>query len=210
MYEDDSDQDILQPWEIQEILIETLDEMESHDKHAGEDLVDEFEDTLEDQEINIIRMSQDPISSALHPLRHRNQPIETIVNEVQQSTATFGHMDGGSMATTTDRKELLFDLVPISTAPKLRVADSRSHTPTHIGKIYVQTTIQSEPIVTKCFYTPSMPVTNLRSLPPCVVQDIPHEPTCQVKIVKSFSINSTIDTISGSRAHLREDSYLRP
>ena len=160
MYEDDDDQDILHPWEIQEILIETLDEMESlQDEQIGEDNIDEFEDTLEDQEINIIHMSQDPISSALHPLRHRDQLINALISEIRHSSDTLGHMDGGSMATTTDKKELLFDLVPISTAPKLRVADSRSHTPTHIGKIYVQTSIQSEPIATKCFYTPSMPVT---------------------------------------------------
>ena len=125
MYEDDSNHDVLHPWEIQEILIETLDEMDSlQDQHAEEDPFEEFEDTLKDEEINILRMSHDPISSALHPLRHYDYLTDTTINEIQCSTARVGHMDGGSMATTTDQKQLLFDLVPIGTAPKLRVADS--------------------------------------------------------------------------------------
>ena len=125
LYEDDNDHDVLHPWEIQEILIETLDKMEStQDLQAEEDPLEEFEDTLEDEEINIIQMSHDPISSALHPLRHYDYLTDTTINEIQCSKAHVGHMDGGSMATTTDQKELLFDLVPIGTAPKLRVADS--------------------------------------------------------------------------------------
>ena len=49
MYEDDSDHDVLHPWEVQEILIETLDKMNSlQDQEAEQDPLDEFEDTLED------------------------------------------------------------------------------------------------------------------------------------------------------------------
>ena len=105
MYEDDSDHDVLHPWEIQAILVETLDDMDSlQGQDLDQDTIDEFEDTLEDEEINIIRMSHDPISSALHPLRHYNHLSDTTINEIQCSTTNVGHMDGGSMATTTDKR----------------------------------------------------------------------------------------------------------
>ena len=46
IYEDDSDHDVLHPWEIQEILIETLDDMDSlQEQHPEEDPLNEFEDT---------------------------------------------------------------------------------------------------------------------------------------------------------------------
>ena len=81
MYKEDSDHDILHPWEIQEILIETLDKMDSlPDQHAEQDPLDEFEHTLEDEEINIIRMSHDPY------LRHYTHSVTITIYQILQST----------------------------------------------------------------------------------------------------------------------------
>ena len=63
------------------------------------------------------------------------------------------------MATTTDQEHLLYNLVPLSSAPTLRVADARAHTPTHIGKLNVVVSHQDRPLPIKCFYTPTLPVT---------------------------------------------------
>ena len=122
-------------------------------------VTDIFETSLEQEELNILHLSHDPISAALHPIDRTSDAVELITHELQSSHAYLGHMDGGSMATTTDQKHLLYDLVPLSSAPILRVADARAHTPTHIGKLNLKVSHQEQPLPIKCFYTPTLPVT---------------------------------------------------
>ena len=148
----------MSPYEIQSLLYDTLHD---EDPHITDETIDEGYDTAMDtDEINILQMSYDPISIALQPSSKDWHQTERTIHEVRQQSSTLGHMDGGSMATTTDQKELLFDLVPLTTAPKLRVADSRAHIPTHTGKMYLQTT-SARPVIVQCFYTPSLPATIL-------------------------------------------------
>jgi hypothetical protein len=75
------------------------------------------------------------------------------------------HTDGGSMATTTNRREYLWDyreLSPEERRPVLRVADSRAHHPVGIGFLRVPTTDNKHGYhPARCFYTPSLPATIL-------------------------------------------------
>ena len=47
-----------------------------------------------------------------------------IIAQLQTIGIHYGHVDGGSMATTTDNLDLLTDITAIQNAPTLRVADS--------------------------------------------------------------------------------------
>ena len=65
------------------------------------------------------------------------------------------------MANTTNKIELLDDLIPIHHGPKLRVADSRAHVPTHLGYLYVSDASAKGYFPVKCYYTPTLPATIL-------------------------------------------------
>lgn len=74
------------------------------------------------------------------------------------------HTDGGSMATTTNRREYLWGYRALSAEeqrPVLRVADSRAHHPVGVGFLRVPTRDSPGYRLTKCFYTPSLPATIL-------------------------------------------------
>ena len=54
-------------------------------------------------------------------------------NNPELST-TRAHLDGGAMASTTNKRGLIWDLRPVDTEPPtLRVADGNPHVPTHQG-----------------------------------------------------------------------------
>lgn len=74
------------------------------------------------------------------------------------------HTDGGSMATTTNRKSYLWyycKLSPVKQRPILRVADSREHHPVGIGFLRVPTKGSPGSHMARCFYTPTLPATIL-------------------------------------------------
>jgi hypothetical protein len=75
------------------------------------------------------------------------------------------HTDGGSMATTTNRRDYLWEYRALSSTeqrPVLRVADARAHRPVGIGFLRVPTKGSKHgfhPV--RCYYTPSLPATIL-------------------------------------------------
>ena len=72
------------------------------------------------------------------------------------------HMDGGSMATTTNRKDYLWHYRPLrNQAVTLRVADETPHYPTGVGFLRVPSTNAQGFETVRCYYTPSMNATIL-------------------------------------------------
>jgi hypothetical protein len=74
------------------------------------------------------------------------------------------HTDGGSMATTTNRRDYLWDYHVLSAEeqrPILKVADARAHHPVGVGFLRVPTEGSKGYHLAKCFYTPSLPATIL-------------------------------------------------
>ena len=127
---------------------------------------DIFTDTSETEEIIILQLSHNPISVALHPLKETMMTCNNIIAQLQISGHRFGHVNGGSMATTTDKLDLLTDVVPIQNGPKLQVADARAHTLTHRGTMKIKLHDKDKHVKIQCFYTPTLPVTIIS---PCSV-----------------------------------------
>ena len=80
--------------------------------------------------------------------------------------APRAHVDGGSIATTTDRLEYLFSYQKYTTdellsVVRLKVADDTVHTPTGVGYLKVPCHGHSSFMFVKCFYTPQIPATIL-------------------------------------------------
>jgi hypothetical protein len=116
-------------------------------------------------------------STALHALDahlcvHSLSRSEFYLNICAVETELLGpdaplraHTDGGSMATTTNRQDYLWDyrdLNPEEQRPVLRVADSRAHHPVGVGFLRVPTRgTRQKYRMAKCFYTPSLPATIL-------------------------------------------------
>jgi len=78
------------------------------------------------------------------------------------------HMDAGSMASTTDRLEYLWDVRSLTgTTTVLRVADDNPHYPVGIGYLRVPTLGSSGSFtLVRTFYTPTLPATILS---PCSI-----------------------------------------
>jgi len=80
------------------------------------------------------------------------------------SAPVRAHMDGGAMASTTDRLDFLWHLVWFEKdrrTPALRVADDHDHFPTAVGYLRIPT---DDPLgfkMTQCYYTPTLPATIL-------------------------------------------------
>ena len=70
---------------------------------------------------------------------------------------TRAHLDGGSMATTTDNPEIVWHQQPISKAPLLKVADKKAHRPTHRGYLCLPTETGTRLVPT--YLTPTLPAT---------------------------------------------------
>ena len=74
------------------------------------------------------------------------------------------HVDGGSQATTTHHKELIWDLKPFppgQTPPKLQVADTNAHHPVGIGFLRLPIHGSTKPLMVETFFTPTLPATIL-------------------------------------------------
>ena len=73
------------------------------------------------------------------------------------------HMDGGAMASTTNRLDLLWHLQWIPSTQHhlitLKVADNRSHHPTAIGCLHIPTSDSLGYRLITCYYTPTLPAT---------------------------------------------------
>ena len=71
-----------------------------------------------------------------------------------------GHVDGGSMATTTNHCDLLWFYCDLSgPVPALKVADDTQHFPIGLGFLRVPDNSSRGYQEVECFYTPTLPVT---------------------------------------------------
>ena len=85
-------------------------------------------------------------------------------SKLSSDTQLLAHMDGGSMTSTTDRRDYLFNLQPLTSGDRkvqLIVADAGIHYPTHVGYLRVPTSSLSGYTDIRTYYTPSMPSTIL-------------------------------------------------
>ena len=76
----------------------------------------------------------------------------------------LAHVDGGSQATTTDQKHLIWNLRPLPEnhkAPKLQVADNTAHYPQGIGYLTIPTQGCHQSLMVETYYTPTLPATIL-------------------------------------------------
>ena len=114
----------------------------------------------------------DPGTKALHALDLKLQAIgqtrSAFYGQLRKdvpAVTTCAHADGGSMATTTDRLDLLWHLKWIPQGElrntALRVADDRAHHPTAHGFLRVPTDSISGFCMVQCYYTPTLPATIL-------------------------------------------------
>ena len=75
-----------------------------------------------------------------------------------------GHVDGGSLATTTDRRDYLFNYRAYTrpeqdSLPRLKVADDSLHVPTGHGYIKIPSSSPPYYMYAKSYYTPEIPAT---------------------------------------------------
>ena len=114
----------------------------------------------------------DPGTRALHALdlklRVIGQHRSAFYGQLRQDVPTVvacAHADGGSMATTTDRLDLLWHVKWIPEGERrntaLRVADDRAHHPTAQGFLRVPTDSISGFRMVRSYYTPTLPATIL-------------------------------------------------
>ena len=114
----------------------------------------------------------DPGTKALHALdlklRAIGQTRSAFYGQLRKdvpAVTTCAHADGGSMATTTDRLDLLWHLKWIPQGElrntALRVADDRAHHPTAHGFLRVPTDSISGFRMVRSYYTPTLPATIL-------------------------------------------------
>ena len=85
-------------------------------------------------------------------------------SKLSSDTELLAHMDGGSMTSTTDCQDYLFNLQPLTPSDRkvqLIVADAGVHYPTHVGYLRVPTSGLSGYTNIRTYYTPSMPSTIL-------------------------------------------------
>jgi hypothetical protein len=115
----------------------------------------------------------DPGSRALYALdfkvREMKIPRSLVYQQLRAEEASLGpsaparaHMDGGAMASTTDRLDYLWHVTsfdPSHRTPVLRVADDRDHTPIAVGYLRIPTQDSVGFRMTQCYYTPSIPAT---------------------------------------------------
>lgn len=97
---------------------------------------------------------------------YRDLDIHSLNENGKVLSQTMAHVDGGSQATTTAHKFLLFGYRPFTTSdkvPALRVADNRPHYPIGVGYLKVPklgSSGRSFEFV-RCFHTPTLPATIL-------------------------------------------------
>ena len=84
--------------------------------------------------------------------------------QLSPSMPPRGHIDGGALATTTDRKSYLwsyrdFSDGELSSVPRLRVADDTTHRPTGVGYICIPQSKTKGSKFVRSYYTPEIPAT---------------------------------------------------
>ena len=92
------------------------------------------------------------------------QELRSISPELSPAVAPKGHVDGGSIATTTDRKEYLFCYREFTeeeaqSTVRLKVADDTVHVPTGIGYAKMPCQRGTGSLYARCYYTPEIPAT---------------------------------------------------
>ena len=97
---------------------------------------------------------------------YRDLDVHSLNENGTVLSRTMAHVDGGSQATTTAHKFLLFGYRPFTKAdkvPALRVADNRPHYPVGVGYLKVPKLSSSGRSFefVRCFYTPTLPATIL-------------------------------------------------
>ena len=93
---------MLTDYQIESLLTETLNEMEFNDKDVPIDDLEIYENAVPTTDYPVLKLSADPISIVLHPLHKTQKDKLSHVQELQSTMPSLGHMDGGSMATTTN------------------------------------------------------------------------------------------------------------
>ena len=79
--------------------------------------------------------------------------------------APRAHVDGGSIATTTDRKDYLFSFRTFSpdeirnSVVRLKVADDSIHVPSGVGYLKIPSRTSPFYLYVKCYFTPQIPAT---------------------------------------------------
>ena len=128
--------------------------------HEFDDYLDELE-AFDSSVLEPVQMALHALDAHLHATgqtrteyyRHRAQESSTPTDSA--------HIDGGAMASTTHRKELLAHYRPITNPQTvLRVADDSPHHP--IGEGYLKVPSPTAPtgyILVKTFHTPTLPTT---------------------------------------------------
>jgi hypothetical protein len=91
--------------------------------------------------------------SRLHAKLQSEEPL------LRLDQGIHGHFDGGSMATTTDKLDLLWHVEQVSRPPALKVADDYAHYPTHRGYLRVPTSGDYGYEMVPSFYTPTLQAT---------------------------------------------------
>lgn len=116
--------------------------------------------------------SVDPASKALCAVDSKMRESGLLRNEFHRQMSEAeplldskapvrAHMDGGSMATTMHREDLVWHMTPVKNPPALRVADDYAHYPTHKGYLRVPVLGGYGYRMMETFLTPSLHVTIL-------------------------------------------------
>ena len=122
--------------------------------------------------------STSPILRALHQLKTDVLELDiravdfyadlrSISPQLSNDIAPRAHVDGGSIATTTDRKEYLFSFRTFNpeeirtSVVRLKVADDSVHVPTGVGYLKIPCHTSPYYLYVKCYYTPQIPATIL-------------------------------------------------
>ncbi len=94
------------------------------------------------------------------------QYLQVSTVELSPTIPPRGHVDGGALATTTDRKNYLWAYHELSEeershVPRLRVADNTVHVPTGVGFLKVPCEKNGTTKFVRSYYTPEIPATIL-------------------------------------------------
>ena len=171
----DGFEDVLNEFDIHHVLADDLDSFPSNQILRELRSVDPpLPICMDDDEFFLLRHNSLPPGTraldALSP-RLRALSISAVdyyaqlhreeVNVLGPSAPPRAHVDGGSMASTTSRKDLLFAYRPFC-APSsvvLSVADKTPHRSIGVGYLKIPADLGAPPQLVPCYHTPTLPVT---------------------------------------------------